>query len=145
MSRRILLAEDCPAIRSGLRELLEREELEIAGEVDNGTDAVIVASRVQPDVAVLDWSMPGLNGLDAARQIHRNCPETHVIMLTVHTSEDHIVAAMKAGVLGYVAKADTPEHFLPAIEEVLRGRIYLSPSASRVLVEALLPMLGAAK
>jgi DNA-binding NarL/FixJ family response regulator len=144
MPRRILLADDCPTVRRGVRSLLEREDLEVVGEADNGREAVVLASLLQPDVAVLDWSMPELNGLEAARQIHRCCATTRVVLLTVHTSEDQIVEAMRAGVLGYVVKAEAPEHLVAAIAEVLRGRIYVSPAASRVLVEALLPLIGVA-
>ncbi len=134
MSLRILLADDAPAVRQGVKGLLEREGFAVVGEATDGHEAVRLAQALSPDVAILDLSMPRLNGLDAAREIQQVCPWTHLILLTVSTEEHQIVSALQAGIQGYVVKAEAPEDLARAIREVSRGRIFLSPSASRVVI-----------
>lgn len=136
MAQRILLADDVPAIRQVVRALLEQEGFEVIGEAGNGQEAVRLAQALCPDVAILDLSMPELNGLEAAREIQQACPRTHQILLTVCTEEHHIVAALRAGIRGYVVKAEAPEALARAIAEVSRGGTFLSPTASRVAVDA---------
>lgn len=139
MAQRILLADDVPAIRKVVRALLEQEGFEVIGEAGDGQEAVRLAQALCPDVAILDLSMPGLNGLEAAREIQQACPRTHQILLTVCTEEHHIVAALRAGIRGYVVKAEAPEALARAIEEVSRGGVFLSPTASRVANDVFLP------
>ncbi len=139
MPLRILLADDAPAVRQGVRGLLEREGFEVVGEAPDGREAVRLAQEVCPDVAILDLSMPRLNGLDAAREIRQVCPWTHLILLTVHSEEHQIVRSFLVGIRGYVVKTHAAEDLARAIEEVSRGGIFLSDSASHILVESYLP------
>ncbi len=136
MSHRILLADDAPAVRQSVKGLLEREGFEVVGEATDGHEAVRLAQALSPDVVILDLSMPRLNGLDAAREIQQVCPWAHLILLTSCTEEHQIVSALRAGIQGYVVKAEAPEDLARAIGEVSRGRIFLSPSACRVVIAA---------
>jgi two-component system response regulator NreC len=139
MPLRILLADDAPAVRQGVRGLLEREGFEVVGEAPDGREAVRLAQEVRPDVAILDLSMPRLDGVDAAREIRQVCPWTHLILLTVHSEEHQIVRAFLVGIRGYVVKTHAAEDLARAIEEVSNGGIFLSDSVSHVLVESYLP------
>jgi DNA-binding NarL/FixJ family response regulator len=118
----VLLADDHQIVRQGLRMLLEREGIEIIAEAADGQEAVCAVSEGGcPDVAVLDLSMPGLNGLDAAREIHQICPRTGIILLTMHTEEHQIIAALRARVRGYVVKTQAAQELVHAIREVARA------------------------
>lgn len=138
MALRVLLADDHQIVRQGFRALLEREGFEVVGEAADGQEAVRLARAHCPDVAVLDLSMPQLNGLDAAREILKACPRTRIILLTVHTEEYQIVAALRAEIRGYVLKTQATDELVQAIREVAGGGTYLSPGVSRVVVEAYL-------
>lgn len=138
MPTRVILADDHQIVRQGLRVLLEREGFEVAGEAANGPEAIRLAQAECPDVAVLDLSMPQLNGSDAAREILRTCPRTRVILLTVHTEDHQIIAAFRAGIQGYVVKTQAAEDLAQAIRVVAGGRVYLSPTVSRVVVDGYL-------
>jgi DNA-binding NarL/FixJ family response regulator len=139
MPLRVLLADDHQIVRQGFRALLEREGIEVMGEAADGEGAVRLVSQAGcPDVAVLDLSMPLLNGLDAARAIRQVCPRTGIILLTMHTEEHQIVAALRAGIRGYVVKTQAAEELVQAIREVAGAGTYLSPSVSRVVVDAYL-------
>src|SRR6266542_2999815 len=109
MPLRILLADDAPGVRQGVKGLLEREGFEVVGEATDGHEAVRLAQALSPDVAILDLSMPELNGLGAAREIQQVCPWTHLILLAVFTEAHQIVSALRAGIQGYVVKAEAPE------------------------------------
>jgi two-component system response regulator NreC len=135
---RVLLADDHLIFRQGLKGLLEREGLQIVGEAADGQEAVRRARDLSPDVAVLDLTMPLLNGLDAAREIVRASPRTRPILLTMHTEDPYVMEALRAGIKGYVLKAQPSTDLVQAIQEVSRGRIYLSPGISRTVVEAYL-------
>ena len=136
MRRRMLLADDHDLVRQGLRALLEHQGMEVVAEASDGKQAARLAQELSPDVALLDWTMPLLNGLDAAREILRSCPKTRVILLTAHTEEGYVHEALQAGIHGYVLKSQAAPDLIQAIEEVLRGGIYLSPRVSRSIVEA---------
>jgi DNA-binding NarL/FixJ family response regulator len=138
MPLRVLLADDHQIVRQGFRALLEREGLEVVAEATNGREAVRLAQTLKPNVAVLDLVMPLLNGVDAAREILQVCPGMHVILLTMHTEEHQIAAALQAGIRGYIVKTQAVEDLVHAIREVARGEIYLSPGVSRVVVGAYL-------
>jgi len=138
MPLRVLLADDHDMVRQGFRALLEREGVEVVGEAENGREAVRLAEALEPDVAVLDLSMPGLNGLDAARTILHSRPKLGVVLLTMHTEEAHIVAALRAGVRGYVVKTQAANALTHAIRQVADGFTYLSPSVTQVVVNAYL-------
>ncbi len=138
MASRILLADDHAIVRQGLKALLEREGFAVVGEADDGQAAVRLARERCPDVAVLDFSMPLLNGLDAALEILRACPRARVILLTMHTDDHYVLSALQAGVKGYVVKTQASSDLVAAIREVLRGMMYLSPGISETVVQAYL-------
>ncbi len=136
MPTRVLLADDHLIVRQGLKALLEREGFEVTGQVSNGQEAVQLARELGPDVAVLDFTMPLLNGLDAARDILRDCPRTRVILLTVHTEDHYVLEALRAGIRGYVVKTQAAADLVGAIQDVTRGLVYLSPVVSQTVVQA---------
>jgi len=138
MPIQVLLADDHQIVRQGLRATLENEGFRIVGEAGDGIEAVRVAGRVHPDVAILDLAMPGLNGLDAAREIRRASPRTRVILLTMHTDDAFVLEALRNGISGYVLKIQAALDLVQAIREVARGAVYLSPGVSQVVVEAYL-------
>lgn len=142
MPTRILLADDHLIVRQGLRALLEREGFEVVAEVADGQEAARVARERCPDVAVLDFAMPLLNGLDAAREILRACPRAKAILLTMHTDDHYVLEALQAGVKGYVVKTQATADLIRAIHEVLRGTSYLSPGISETVVQAYLSKSG---
>ena len=138
MSVTVVLADDHPLVRQGVRRLLEREEFEILGEASDGLEVISLAEQFRPDVILLDLAMPTLNGIGAVREIARVSPRTKIIVLTMHTEEHHILEALRAGVKGCVSKTQAPEHLLQAIREVCDGGVYLSPSVSGVVVQGYL-------
>lgn len=123
-------------MREGVRLLLEREGHRVLAEAADGREACRLAEELQPDVALLDLSMPLLNGIEAARTLRDRCPRVRAIALTVHDDEAHVLTALRAGFRGYVLKAQAGKHLLAAIEQVHAGEVYLGPSPSRLLVEA---------
>jgi DNA-binding NarL/FixJ family response regulator len=135
---RILLADDHLIVRQGLRALLEREGFSVVAEVADGQEAIRSARERCPDVAVLDFGMPLLNGLGAAREILQACPRAKAILLTMHTEDHYVLEALQAGVKGYVVKTQAAADLVRAIHEVLRGMMYLSPGVSQAVVEAYL-------
>ena len=136
MALRILLADDHQILRHSLRALLEREGLEVVAEAEDGERAVEMAQSLRPDVAVLDLSMPRLNGIEAARTLTSAEGATRIVLLTVHCEEHYVRAALKAGIMGYVLKTQASADLLQAIREVAGGGLYLSPGVSRAVVEA---------
>ena len=138
----VLLGDDHPLVRHGVRRLLEREEFDVVAEGSDGFQVVTLAEQHRPDVIVLDISMPNLNGIGAVRELSRVVPSAKVIVLTMHTEEHYILEALRAGVKGCVSKTQAPEHLLQAIREVCRGGVYLSPSVSGVVVQGYLAKSG---
>ena len=136
MIQRVLLADDHPMFRQGLRALLEREGFEIPGEAANGHEAVRLARELNPDVAILDVGMPLMNGLDAAREIQKRVPTTQVVLLTMYEDDAYVFEAVRAGIRGYVLKAQAAADLVAAIHAVLRGAVYLSPGISAAVVNA---------
>jgi len=128
--------------RQAVRVVIERENLEVVGEASDGHESVRMAKELRPDIAVVDLSMPLLNGLDAAKQITQVSPKTKTIALTMHTEDRYVLQALQAGIRGYVLKTQATSDLIQAIQEVLRGRIYLSPGVSRALVEVYLAKPG---
>jgi two-component system response regulator NreC len=132
----ILLADDHAIIRRGLRTLLEQEPgFEIVGEAANGNEAVELAERELPNVAVLDISMPVLNGLEAARRISAKLQDTQLVMLTVHADEGYLLSALKTGARGYVLKSSVESEIVEAVRAVSAGKAYFSPIVSRLLAD----------
>jgi DNA-binding NarL/FixJ family response regulator len=138
MRIRLLLAEDHVMFRQSLKAIIERENLEVVGEASDGYEAIRLARTLRPDVAVLDLAMPNLNGLDAAREIIQASPKTKTILLTMHTEDQYVIEALRAGVSGYVLKTQATSDLIQAVQEVHKGTVYLSPGVSRALVDAYL-------
>jgi DNA-binding NarL/FixJ family response regulator len=136
MPIRILLADDHPIFRQGLRVLLEKEGFQVLAESADGVEATSLAGKLLPDVAVLDFSMPRLSGLAAAAEIQRLSPRTQLVMLTVHREEQYVVEAMNAGFKGYVLKSDASTELVEAIREAYRGDPFVSSGISRSAVDA---------
>ena len=134
MSTRVLLADDHTLVRQGLKAFLENLGFQVTCEASNGQEAVEMAAKAQPDVAILDVSMPILNGIDAARELKRLSPKTKVIVLTKHDEAQFVTDAIRAGVRGYVLKSQVASDLHQAIEEVLRGTVYLSPGISPAVI-----------
>jgi DNA-binding NarL/FixJ family response regulator len=126
---RVLLCDDHKAILQRVSGLLG-DDFEIVGTANNGRDAVAATLRLNPDVLVIDISIPILNGLQVALQLRSVKPQTKVVFLTVHVGQDFVNAALSAGATGYVAKADVTTDLVPAIHEALAGRIFISSSVA---------------
>jgi two-component system, NarL family, response regulator NreC len=136
MALRVLLADDHGAVRQGLKALLEREGLDVVAAAADGRTAVESALKLRPDVVVLDVAMPGLNGVDAAREITRAFPQTGVVLLTGLPDARLALDALRAGVRGFVTKTQGCEELFEAIHDVFEGGLYLSPGASQAVVDA---------
>jgi DNA-binding NarL/FixJ family response regulator len=138
MSIRILVADDHVVVRQGLRVLLEQAGMAVIGEASDGQEALRLAHEQPPDVAVLDISMPHLNGLETARRLREALPQTKIVLLTVHTEDPYVLEALQAGVAGYVLKTQAAVDIVQAIRAVLQGEIYVSPRVARAVVTAYL-------
>ena len=138
MPIRILLADDHLVVREGLRSLLEAAGFKVVGEARDGREALKLARMLEPEVTVMDIGMPGLNGVDACRELLREVPEMRIIVLTVHGEDAYVVEALRSGARGYVLKTQAGSDLVRAIGEVTQGRIYLSPSVSSAVVQAFL-------
>jgi len=136
MSVRILLADDHALVRQGLRSLLEREGFSVIGEAADGQEAVRLICSLSPDIAVMDISMPAQNGLDSAREVKKVHPACKVILLTQHSEELYVADALKAGVFGYVLKAQVSSDLTQAIRQVSDGQVYISPGITQAVLAA---------
>lgn len=136
MAIRVVLADDHILVRQSLKSLLEREGFKVVAEASDGQEALRQVQSHQPDIAVIDISMPVLNGLDAAREILRLAPKTKTILLTQHDEDEYISEALEAGMNGYVLKSQAAGDLIQAIQQVCRGQIYLSPGVSTAVVQA---------
>jgi len=136
MAISVLLADDHLSFCQSLRAFLEREGFRVVGEAADGREAVRLARALRPDVAVLDVSMPLLNGVEAAREIQGACPRTRTILLTMHAEDQYVLQALKGGVQGYVLKKQPVMDLIQAIQEVCRGHVYFSPGVSAAVVDA---------
>jgi two-component system, NarL family, response regulator NreC len=136
MPTRVILADDHALVRQGIKSLLEREGFQIVAEAADGREAITLAEKFSPDVAIMDIGMPTLNGMEAARELARCCPKTKPILLTQHDESQYVSAALKAGVKGYVLKNQVSSDLIHAIQQVLRGQVYLSPGISASVMAA---------
>ncbi|MBI2759138.1 MAG: response regulator transcription factor [Chloroflexi bacterium] len=142
---RILLADDHAVLRSGLRLLLTNtNEYEVVGEASSGTETLSLAEQLQPDLILLDLSMPALGGLDALPALRKLVPSTRILILTMHDDPQYLRQALKHGASGYVLKKAADAELLSAMRSVLRGEVYVHPSMTRVLLEDMLPELQSA-
>jgi two-component system response regulator NreC len=136
MRTSVLLADDHILVRQGLKSILDRENFQIIAEASDGQEVIRLAETHHPDIAIMDISMPTLNGIDAARELSRSCPKTRVILLTQHEEEQYLHEALQVGVRGYVLKNQVVNDLVHAIRQVSRGGFYLSPGVSQAVVEA---------
>jgi two-component system, NarL family, response regulator NreC len=135
-TRRVFLADDHVVLRQGLKAILEQEDFAVVGEAADGHTATRLCSTMQPEIAVLDIGMPMLNGIDAAREIRKTCPNTKIILLTMYADESCVLASLRAGVTGYVLKNNALSDLTQAIEAVSRGETYLSSEVTGMVVKA---------
>ena len=136
---RIVIAEDHTILREGLRSLLRADPaFDVVGEAADGRDAVRCVETLSPDLILMDLSMPRTNGLNAIQEIKKQNPETKIIALTVHKTEEYVLATLQAGANGYVLKDATHSELVMAIKNVLMGKCYLSPGISEKVIEGYL-------
>lgn len=133
---RIVLADDHVVVRQGLKGLLEREGFAVVGEASDGFEAVRLTEHFRPEVAILDFDMPLMNGIDAVAEILQHSPRTKAILLTADTGHQHLPEALRAGIRGFVLKNHPVAHLVRAIREVMRGDVYVSPSVSTTVAPA---------
>lgn len=133
---RVFLADDHKVFREGIRLLLEKRlDMEVIGEADDGRETVTKVSQLMPDVVLMDITMPGLNGLEATRQIKQKYPSIKVLMLTMHETDQYLSGMLEVGACGYLVKTVTSQELASAIRAVHHGDVYLYPSIARMLVE----------
>jgi two-component system response regulator NreC len=133
---RVLLADDHRMFREGIRALLERQDdITVVGEASDGRETVRLAVSLCPDLVVMDVSMPLLNGIEATRQIKRDCPKVRVLILTVHEQKDYVAQLLVAGADGYIIKRAAGEELIVAIRTVCQGQAFLHPSVTKVVVD----------
>jgi len=140
----VLLADDHTIVREGVRLCLEAMgDIEVVAEAEDGQIAVQLANQLRPDVAVVDLTMPRLNGVEAIRQIRRDLPDTEVVVLSVHDSEPYVVQALRAGAAGYVLKRNAATELAAAIRAAHDGQAYLHPSIARRVIDDYLSRIHA--
>jgi two-component system response regulator NreC len=133
---RVLIADDHTIVRSGIRLLMESQaDIEVVGEALNGEEAVKMVSDLQPDVVLMDISMPNLDGMEATRRIVEQWSQVKVLVLTMHRAEEYFFEMLKAGASGYILKAAETSELINAVRVVARGEIYLYPSMAQKLVK----------
>jgi len=142
MPIRILIADDHGVLRAGLRALLNSEpDFQVVGEAADGQTAARLAEELRPDVALLDLSMPGQDGIQVTRQLKQTLPETHTLILTVHEDEGLLREAIKAGASGYIVKRAVESELISAIRAICAGSLYVHPSLTRALLKEISPSL----
>lgn len=133
---RVLLADDHTLIRAGLRLVVEQQpDFTVVGEAEDGRQAVAMAESLQPDVVVMDIGMPGLNGIEACRQIRESRPQTELVMLSMHSDEGYVLRSLKAGARAYLLKDSAEADLARAIRAAAEGKSFFSPAVGKVLLE----------
>jgi DNA-binding NarL/FixJ family response regulator len=136
---KIIIADDHRILREGLRALLSSDpELEVVGEAEDGQEAIRVVEKFKPGLVLMDLSMPRMNGMDAIKEIKKRSPDTKVLVLTVHKTDEYILATLQAGADGYVLKDSTNVELRMAIKNVLSGKFFISPGISGKVIEGYL-------
>ena len=134
---KVLLVDDHTVVRQGLKALLASEpDIEVIGEADNGRDALSRVDELQPNLVLIDISMPGLNGIEATRQIRHNYPEVKVVVLSMHANEEYVFQVLRAGASGYVLKQSDSMEVVTAIRAAMSGGSFLSPPISRAVIDS---------
>jgi DNA-binding NarL/FixJ family response regulator len=135
----ILIAEDHTILREGLRSLLNTDQnFEVVGEAEDGREAIRISEKLIPDLVLMDLTMPKMNGLEAIKEIKKRSPGSKILVLTVHKTEEYILAALEAGADGYVVKDATHSELIMAMEKVLSGSRFLSPDISEKVINGYL-------
>jgi two-component system response regulator NreC len=133
---RILLADDHTVVRKGLRLLLESQpDFQVIADAADGRETVALAERHTPDVVVMDVAMPGLNGIEAARQISAKLPHTAIVFLSMHSDEGYVLKALKSGARAYLLKDSAENDLISAVKAVREGKAFFSPAISKMLIE----------
>ncbi len=141
-----MVADDHELVRRGIRELLEVQRgWKVVGEAASGREAVEKVRKLQPDIAILDVTMPDMDGLEATRQIHEAAIETRVLILTMHESDQMVRRVLEAGARGYVLKSDMAMHLIKAVKDLARGKISLTPKVSEIVLQGFLKVGDMAK
>ena len=136
MKIKILLADDHKILRNGMRSMIEKEpDLEVVGEAENGITAVQMACDLNPDVVIMDIAMPGINGVDATREILSKAPEIKVLALSTYSEKQFIFTMLKAGALGYLVKDCAFEELVSAVRSVAENKIYIAPKVLNIVVK----------
>jgi DNA-binding NarL/FixJ family response regulator len=135
MALQILVTDDHRLLREGLRSLLENQGFQVRGEAADGRTAVKLAKTLQPDAVIIDITMPGLNGIDATKQIHQDCPEVKVIVLSMRSDSRAVLEAFAAGASAYLLKEAAFEEVVVALKVVMQGKKYLSPAIAHLVVQ----------
>jgi two-component system response regulator NreC len=131
----ILLADDHTILRAGLKMMLNAQpDMEVVGEAPDGRQAITEAQRLQPDIILMDITMPDLNGIEATRQIKKVVPESKILILTMHEHEEYVFQALRAGASGYMLKEAADTELISALHVIQSGQFYLSPMAQSILV-----------
>jgi DNA-binding NarL/FixJ family response regulator len=144
--KRIVIAEDHKILREGLRALLGGEQdVEVIGEAQDGLEAIRCVERLKPDLMLVDLSMPKMDGISVIKEIGKRFPETKMLVLTVHASEDYLIEALKSGAHGYCLKDASHAELMGAIQTVLSGKPYLSPAVSEKVLSGYLRERGPTK
>ncbi|MBW1856291.1 MAG: response regulator transcription factor [Thermodesulfobacteriota bacterium] len=134
--KRIFIAEDQTIVRDGLRALLSSNpNFEVVGEAEDGRELIRNIEEYNPDLILMDLSMPRMNGMEAIKEVKKLLPDTKILVLTIHKTEEYILPVLKAGADGYVLKNDTQAELMTAIKSVLEGKSYLSPGVSQKVIE----------
>jgi two-component system response regulator NreC len=137
--KRVLIVEDHTILREGLRSLLSgHNDFEIVGEATDGREAVRTVEKLQPDIVIMDLSMPRMDGIDALREIKKQNPKIKILILTVHKTEEYILASLEAGADGYILKDATHAELIKAMQVILQGDRYLCPAISGQIIEGYL-------
>jgi len=136
---KIVIVEDHQLFRDGLKAMLtKRGDLDLIGEAEDGIEAVKVIRKLKPDMVLLDLSMPKMNGISVLKEVRRELPDTRILLLTIHESDQHILEAFEAGADGYCIKDSSQQELMLAIDSVLEGRTYISPGISDLVMEGFL-------
>lgn len=131
---KVLLADDHSIVRAGLRRIVEESgDMQVVAEASDGQEALRLVHDLLPDVAVIDISMPGLDGLEVCSQLHSQHPELPILVLTMHEEGQYVVRAIQAGAMGYITKQSAPEQLVKAIRKVFKGSRYLTDEAAEAL------------
>lgn len=131
-----MIADDHTIVRQGMRKLLETcSDFQIIGEAKDGAETVGAVEKLRPDLVIMDISMPGLNGLEATRQVKKKFPEMRILILTMHAEKEYIFKILQSGASGYLLKGSSVEELVAAIRAVDRGESYLSPPVSKSIIE----------